>query len=216
MEFDPVNNFRLANYTLELGLYRTAIFSARQVLNLSGMDDAGTVYAPPWFNYIRFGAYYADLVLPAAAENDLNPLFIWSVIRQESLYEGFVRSTAGARGLMQIIPSTGAGIHQSLGWPENYTSDDLYRPVINVRFGVNYLADQINYFSGGENPKPLDLYAALAAYNGGPGNSAAWLIHAQDDPDLFLEIIRFNETQRYVRGIFEIYSLYLGRYDRSP
>ncbi len=215
MESDPANNFRLANYTLDLGLYRTAIFSARQVLNLAGMDDAGTVYAPPWFNYIRFGTYFSDLVLPAAEEKRLHPLLIWSVIRQESLYEGFVRSSAGARGLMQIIPSTGAGIHQSLGWPETYSADDLYRPYVNIRFGVDYLADQIEFFSGGESIEPIDLYAALAAYNGGPGNSAAWLVHAQGDPDLFLEIIRFNETQRYIRGIFEIYTLYLGRYDRS-
>ncbi|HUF38256.1 MAG TPA: tetratricopeptide repeat protein [Anaerolineales bacterium] len=216
METDPAGNFRLANYLLDLGLYRTAIFSARQILTLAGMDDADTVHAPPWFNHVRFGTYYPDLVLPAAADNGVHPLLVWSVIRQESLFEGFVRSTAGARGLMQIIPSTGAGIHANLGWPEDYSAEDLYRPHVNVIYGVDYLADQINYFSGGGAVEPIHVYAALAAYNGGPGNSAAWLSQAQGDPDLFLEIIRFEETRRYVRAIYELYSLYVRFYGNTP
>lgn len=66
--------------------------------------------APPYFGYIRYGLYYSDLVLPNAQENGLDPLFLFSVIRQESLFEGFVNSNAGARGLMQIVLSTGAQI----------------------------------------------------------------------------------------------------------
>jgi soluble lytic murein transglycosylase len=213
MESDPAANYRLANYLLELGLYRTAIFCARQVLTLAGMDDAATIHAPPWFNHVRFGTYYPDLVTPIAADNGVHPLLVWSVIRQESLFEGFVRSTAGARGLMQIIPATGAGIHNNLGWPENYSAEDLYRPHVNVVYGVDYLAAQRDFFTTGGPVEPIHLYAALAAYNGGPGNSAAWLSEAQGDPDLFLEIIRFEETRRYVRGVYELYELYLNLYE---
>ncbi|NUM47593.1 MAG: tetratricopeptide repeat protein, partial [Anaerolineales bacterium] len=164
---DPVLNFQLANYLLDLGLYRTAIFCARQVLTLAGMDDATTMGAPLWFNHVRFGLYYQDLITGLAKEYDLHPLLLWSLVRQESLFEGFVRSSAGARGLMQIMPATGEGIYNNLGWPEGYTSEDLYRPVINIPFGVDYLADQLVYLDG-------DIYAALAGYNGGPGNARAW------------------------------------------
>ena len=206
---DPISNYQLANTLLELGVYRTAIFCTRQVLSLAGMEDAATMGAPAWFNHVRFGLYYPDLVLPRAQEVGLPPLLVWSLIRQESLYEGFVRSTAGARGLMQIIPSTGEGIFNNLGWPEGYTSDDLYRPVINVPFGVDYLADQLAYLNG-------DLYAALAGYNGGPGNAQVWQTLAGGDPDLFLEVVRFEETRNYIRGVYEIFSIYRRVYDRTP
>lgn len=208
ISFDPISSFRLANYMLELGLFRPAIFSARDVLNAAEMDDAATMNAPIFFNHIRFGTYYGDLVLPAAQKYNLNPLLIFSVIRQESMFEGFVRSTAGARGLMQIIPSTGAERAEKEGWPPGYSGEDLYRPIVSINLGTAYLRYLLNYFDG-------DIYAALAGYNAGPGNSEIWLKQAGGDPDLFLEIIRFNETQNYIKNISEIFAIYRRIYSRS-
>ncbi len=208
VSYDPVSSYRLANYYLELGLYRPAIFAARQVLNADGMDDAATMNAPAFFNHIRFGPYYSDLVLPASQEYEIHPLLLFSVIRQESLFEGFVRSSAGARGLMQIIPSTGADIAAKEGWPPGYTAEDLYRPEVSVKFGAAYLAFLRSYFDG-------DIYAALAAYNGGLGNTSVWLEQAKGDQDLFLEIIRFSETQTYLKNISEIFAIYRRLYGRS-
>ena len=162
----PENSFRLANYLLELGLYRPAIFAARQVLTLAGLGgQSASLSAPPYFNHIRYGTYYADLVVPNAEAQGLHPLFLFSVMRQESLFEGFVRSAAGARGLMQIIPNTGASIARSIGWPVAFEPEDLYRPNVSVRLGAQYLASNQKILDG-------DLYAALAAYNGGPGNAS--------------------------------------------
>jgi soluble lytic murein transglycosylase len=206
---DPVNSYRLAVYLSELGLYRPAIMAARQVLALAGLDDAATLTAPALFTHIRFGAYYSELIVPLAQENAFHPLFVWSVVRQESFFEGFVESVAGARGLMQIMPATGADIASRMGWPAGYSEDDLYRPVINLRMGLDYLADQRTYFDG-------DIYAALAGYNGGPGNAAIWLGLANDDPDLFVEVIRFDETRNYVMGIYEVFSIYRRVYERVP
>jgi soluble lytic murein transglycosylase len=208
ISFDPISSFRLANYMLELGLYRPAIFSARDVLNAAGMDDVGTMNAPIYFNHIRFGTYYGDLVIPAAQKYNLHPLLVFSVIRQESLFEGFVRSTAGARGLMQIVPSTGAERAEKEGWPPGYSDEDLYRPIVSINLGTAYLRYLINYFDG-------DIYAALAGYNAGPGNSEIWLKQAGGDPDLFLEIIRFNETQNYIKNISEIFAIYRRIYSRA-
>ncbi len=206
---DPMDTYRLANYLLDLGLYRPAIFAARQVLNLHGMDDTATMNAPVYFNHLRFGSYYRDLIIPIAQAYDFHPLFLFSVVRQESLFEGFVRSSAGARGLMQIMPATGEGIAVNAGWPPGYTAEDLYRPKVSITFGADYLDSQRNYFDG-------DMLAALAAYNAGPGNAAIWWNLADGDPDLFLEIIRYEETRNYVRGIYEVFGIYRRLYDRSP
>lgn len=199
---DPVATYRLTNYLLELGLYRPAILAARQTLTLAGLDEhTESMMAPPYFGYVRYGLYYSELVLPDAQANGFDPLLLFSVIRQESLFEGFVRSSAGARGLMQIIPSTGAQINSQLGWPLEYNDKDLYRPDVSVAFGTHYLAGNLKALDG-------DLYAALAAYNAGPGNALAWKQLAGSDPDLFLESVRFQETRDYIRNIYEIYVIY--------
>jgi len=205
----PIDNYRLTNYMLEIGLYRSAIFSARQVLTLQGIDDAQTMAAPNYFNHVRFGSYYRDLILPAAEAYGFHPLFVFSVVRQESLFEGFVRSSAGARGLMQIIPSTGESIAANAGWPPGYTSEDLYRPVVSINLGLKYLDKQRNLFDG-------DIFAALAAYNAGPGNAMVWKELSGEDQDLFVEIVRFEETRNYIKGIYEVFSIYRRLYDRSP
>ncbi len=199
---DAVGSYRLTNYLLDLGLYRTAIFAARQTLTLAGLDEhSESMMAPPYFSHVRYGLYYSDLIIPDAQTNSFNPLFIFSVIRQESLFEGFVSSSAGARGLMQIIPATGADITTRLAWPLNYTDNDLYRPDVSITFGAHYLARNRDLLNG-------DLYAALAAYNGGPGNAQQWKELSGNDPDLFLESVRFEETRNYIRNIYEIYVIY--------
>jgi len=209
LETDPANLYRLANHLLEKGLYRTAIFAARQVLNQAGMDDAETLNSPVYFNHIRFGPYYRELVMPASEVYNFHPLFLFSLMRQESLFEGFVRSAAGARGLMQIIPSTGQEIATQANWPEDYSAEDLYRPLVSVTLGSDYLNRQRGFMSG-------DLHGALAAYNGGPGNAKTWKDLVPPDPDLFVEVIRFEETREYIKGIYEIFSIYKHLYDRTP
>jgi soluble lytic murein transglycosylase len=199
---DAIGSYRLTNYLVDLGLYRTAIFAARQTLTLAGMvDQTESMMAPPYFSHVRYGLYYSDIIIPDAQTNNFDPLFIFSVIRQESLFEGFVNSNAGARGLMQIVPETGAQIRFQLVWPLEYTEKDLYRPDVSVAFGTHYLATNRDLLKG-------DLYAALAAYNGGPGNAAQWQELAGNDPDLFLETIRFEETRNYIRNIYEIHVIY--------
>ncbi len=210
IENNPADCYRLTNYLLELGLYRTAIFAARQVLTLAGeTTQAQTLAAPKFFNHVRYGLYYSNLVLPAAEVNGFDPLFMYAVIRQESLFEGFVRSNAGARGLMQIMPSTGAEIASNLGWPSDFTADDLYRPVVSINLGTGYLRLNRIRLNG-------NLFATLAAYNAGASSEEAWLSLSGDDPDLFLEVIRFSETSDYIRSIYENYYMYRTLYGFVP
>jgi len=205
---NAVESFRLANYLQAIGLYRSAIFAAREALSLAGLESqSASLTAPPYFNRIRYGFYYRDLVMTESQNFGFDPVLVYSVIRQESLFEGFVKSNAGAHGLMQIVAPTGAQIASELGWPSNYKEQDLYRPNVSIRYGTYYLEDNLDLLGG-------NYYAALAAYNGGPGNALAWKELAGDDPDLFLEVTRFEETRDYIRLIYEIYNAY--RFLYSP
>ena len=200
------DSFRLGNYLLDLGMYRPAIEALREVLTLAGLDEqSSSLTAPIYFKHARYGLYYNDLIWPAAAENAFDPLFITSLIRQESLFEGFVRSNAGARGLMQIIPDTGASIATQMGWPPDYTAEDLYSPSVSIQMGTYYLNSNRRLLKG-------DIYATLAAYNGGPGNASIWQGLAGKDLDLELEIIRYGESRDYIRSIYETYTIYRALY----
>lgn len=203
---NPADSFRLGNHLLDIGLYRSAIFAMRQVLSLAGQDSqSASLTAPPYFNHVRYGLYYHDVIINESQAYGFDPLFMFSVIRQESLFEGFVKSTAGAHGLMQVIPATGEQIATELNWPPNYNSDDLYRPNVSVRFGAYYLSKNRDLLGG-------NLFAMLAAYNGGPGNALTWNQLANNDSDLFVEVIRFDETRNYIRSIYEIYGTYRSIY----
>jgi len=116
-----------------------------------------------------------------------------------------VSSSAGAHGLMQIIQATGEQIAHELNWPPDFAAEDLYRPIVSVTFGSYYLHHTRDMLNG-------DTYGGLAAYNAGPGNAMVWQRLAGGDPDLMLEIIRFEETRDYIRYIYEIYSTYRSLY----
>jgi soluble lytic murein transglycosylase len=207
---NPADCFRLANYLRDLGLYRPAITAIRQVLTLAGMStQSQTLAAPAYFNHFRYGLYFQELVLPVAQQTGFDPLFLFSVMRQESLFEGFVRSSAGARGLMQITPDTGKFLSENLDWPPGYTSEDLYLPKVSVSLGATYLKQQRLRFDG-------ELFTALAAYNAGPDAAQIWRDLSGPDPDLFVETIRFEETHDYITFIYENYSMYRSLYEVIP
>ncbi len=199
---DPADTYRLANYLIDIGLYRSGIEATRQVLTLAGLDEhSASLQVADYFNHVRYGLYFRELVEPQAQLNGFDPLFVFSVVRWESMFEGFVRSSAGARGLMQIMPETGADVASRMGWPLSFEPGMLYRPVVSVKLGTYYLASNRIYLNG-------DLYGALAAYNAGPGSALIWQGLAGDDPDLFLEVVRPAETRNYIRRIYEIYNIY--------
>ncbi|HEY4718044.1 MAG TPA: transglycosylase SLT domain-containing protein, partial [Anaerolineales bacterium] len=99
----------------------------------------------------------------------------------------------------------GEQVAELTGWPPDFTADDLYRPLVSIRLGADYLAMQRQAFDG-------DMYAALAAYNAGPGNASYWLGLADGDPDLFLEIVSFEETRNHIRSVYELFTIYRNLY----
>ncbi|MGD9030142.1 MAG: tetratricopeptide repeat protein, partial [Anaerolineae bacterium] len=200
---DPLSQYQLSLAYSELGLYRSSILCAWRLIGLSPVTR--TVDAPPFIVQLAYPTAYEDLVVENAAQNELDTLLVFALIRQESLFESFAASIASAQGLMQVIPPTGAEISADLNWPPDYETADLYRPYVSVRFGTHYLAKQRDRFDG-------RIDAALAGYNGGPGNAQRWLERAGDDPDLFLETITFGETRLYLQRILEHYAIYRSLY----
>lgn len=201
-----LNLFRLMKLFRDYGYYKSAIESSKAITQLAGFtDNPFSPSFPAYFAYMTYGAYYLHWIVAAAEKHDLPVLVLLSLIHQESHFESFATSSAGANGLMQIMPPTGQQMADELGWPPNYQSSDLYLPFINLELGSTYLARQFQYFDG-------DAYAALAAYNGGPGNAITWKRLSGDDPDLFVGSIRYLESRTYIRRIAENYFRYARLY----
>jgi len=140
-----------------------------------------------------------------ATARGLNPFLLVSLLRQESWFAPHALSVADARGLSQVLPSTGAGIARALG-RGSFTAEDLYRPGESVAFGAWYLGDQIKNLGG----RPL---LALAAYNGGGGSVRRWTAgDTRMDPDAFVDTIDFSETRGYVRSIYQMFARYQALY----
>lgn len=196
---DTLAQYKLALYFREVGLYRSSIVAAATVWRQTGA--LSIIEMPRFLGCLLYPTYYGDLVEMHAAEFGLDPLLVYALMRQESLFEGYATSWAAAHGLMQVIPPTGQEIYNALGWPPGYQTRDLYRPLVSVRYGAWYLARQRDYIDG-------DLFAAMAAYNGGPGNSMRWWRAAGGDQDLFAELIGFSETRTYVERLREHYARY--------
>jgi soluble lytic murein transglycosylase len=195
---DPMVMYGLAIATRELGIYKTSIRCALRVVQLSPVRRMGS--APRFLQHLAYPTYFGDLVLVEAATHNLDPLLVFALIWQESLFEPGARSYAAAIGLMQIIPSTGEWIALRLRW-DDFAPTHLTRPYLNVHFGTWYLVQALNVFQG-------DIFAALAAYNAGISAPSRWLNVAHGDPDLFMETIDYSQTLHYVQLIYLHHALY--------
>lgn len=199
---DALNSFRLIKTFLELGYYQSAIEASHSISKLAGYGEVPlSASFPPYFAHVQYGTYYLPWVEQISSKYDIPEILLFSLIYQESHFGAHAYSSAGASGLMQLMPATAAQIASETGYPPNYTQDDLRVPYYNLELGSNYLARQLYGFEG-------DAYLALAAYNGGPGNTLRWKELVGDDPDVFLNSIRYLETRTYLRRIVEIYHIY--------
>ncbi len=200
---DPLSLYQLALLYREKELFGLSVACAKRLIHLS---PAKSVYdVPPFLAKLAYPLYFDDLVVAEALARGFDPLLLFALIRQESSFEWKATSWADARGLTQIIPSTGEWIALKTGW-SGFRVDDLYKPYLNVKFGAWYLTQQLEGFGG-------DLLPALAAYNAGPGRVARWLRNeAGSDKDLFVEILPLSESQLYVRIVCEHYAVYKALY----
>lgn len=153
----------------------------------------------------RYPFPYLKEIEQWSEKRQLNPLLVTALIRQESRFETKVRSTAGATGLMQVMPDTAKWIAPQIKFDTKKI--DLQNPNNNIMLGTWYL-DHTHQQYGNNS------LLAIASYNAGPGNVSKWLpILPKEDPDEFVESIPFDETKNYVRQVFGNYWNYLRLYN---
>jgi soluble lytic murein transglycosylase len=158
----------------------------------------------------RFGDVIQELTLPLrhedvirqqADEKDVDAALIAAVIYAESRFHDQT-SRAGARGLMQITPTTAREIERHSGGT-TFTIRDLSDPEINIRYGTYRLRELLDRFDGNE-------VATLAAYNAGPTNVDKW-----GGAELGIDDIPFPETRGFVEEVLDKRSDYHDAYGRE-
>jgi soluble lytic murein transglycosylase len=187
---DPSDRALAARYALGLGMPEMAVFIARRM----GRDGVALPEAG-----------WPMPVEPPATHSRVDPAVALGLMRQESSFEVGVVSSAGARGLMQLMPATAQIVARQLGEgtsPAVLTSD----PQHNMRLGTAYLAGLLDRFGG-------SLPLAAAGYNAGPNRVDTWLADNGDprpgaigvpiDMIDWIELIPFNETRNYVQRVLE-------------
>lgn len=143
---------------------------------------------------------YAEAIRAAAAANGVPVSLVSAIIRQESAFDANAESWAGARGLMQLIPSTARELARGLGLV--YSRDRLSEPAFNVAVGTSYLRQVLAMFGG-------NLELALAGYNGGPYRiKRLWRESGSGDLDRFLEGLSIEESKVYVKRILVLSDSY--------
>ncbi len=149
----------------------------------------------------------ASIIREQAAAKDLDPALIAAVIYAETKFDPRP-SSAGAQGLMQILPSTAYYLaHLSGG--VTFTAGDLSEPSVNVAYGSYYLRYLLDHYGG-------DEMLAVAAYNAGLTNVDEWVAHAHaEGAQLSAEAIPFPETREYVRRVLSAQAAYRATYSRQ-
>ena len=150
---------------------------------------------------LRFPLHHQDSIRREAARNDLDPAWIAAEIRAESVFDPNARSSADARGLMQVLPGTGAEVARKLGLPWG-GGQSLYDADTNITLGSAYLRQLMDRYGG----KP---YQVIAGYNAGPAPLGRWMSQRPAmDADFWIETISYKETREYVARVLGFSTVY--------
>lgn len=155
-----------------------------------------------------FPLRYAEPMTGAALQAGVDPALVAALIRQESVFDSAALSRAGARGLMQLMPSLGRSLARGRG-VSHWHSDSLYNPARNLELGTLHLAHVVQAHPGLEH--------ALAAYNAGSSRVDRWILNpGAEDPEVFVEWIPFTETRLYVKTVLRNLDFYRMLYPGLP
>jgi soluble lytic murein transglycosylase len=159
----------------------------------------GVVLAMPLFrravNEFTLPLSYSDVIREQAAEKHLDPALIAAVIYAETKFDART-SSAGAVGLMQILPQTAEFLARRSGGT-TFRVSDLSEPDVNIAYGSYYLRYLLDEYGG-------DKMLALAAYNGGEANVDRWIANARRHGHaLTIQEIPFPETRDYVIKVLQ-------------
>ncbi|MGH1484949.1 MAG: transglycosylase SLT domain-containing protein [Cellvibrionaceae bacterium] len=153
---------------------------------------------------LRFPIAHEKIIEQQAQQTSLPSTLIYAIARQESAWESDARSRAGAMGLMQILPRTAKETASKAGI--THTKKDLLRPKHNIALGSRYIGELLHKFNNNRVP-------AIAAYNAGPSRVNRWLAEtgSQLPHDIWIEVIPFGETRKYVQNVLSYAVVYAYR-----
>ncbi len=202
--YKPNQILFIARLAKKANLIGTSIYYYNKFIHLSGWGKELSIIekefqkTPIEFIYPQD---YNTLVDKHAKKYNLNKLFIFSLIKQESGFTHDIKSWAGAVGLMQIMPATGRGIARQLGMKHH----NLKNADDNIRIGSSFLSWLQKKF-GSESEM-------LIGYNAGPNRVRQWKKrflrkYRQFDRDAFIEFIPYLETRNYIKRVFSNMAVY--------
>ena len=169
---------------------------------LASINAANAAGAPPAHAW-RYPTPYRDTIEKYSDKFGLEEAFVYALIRRESRFMPDAISSAKARGLMQVLPSTAKTVARRHGY-SRYRLSRLTRVDTNVIIGVTYLRDLGRQF--GAHPAQV-----AAAYNAGPGRAKKWRRNINDTLAL-VENIPFRETRLYVKALLAARAHYALRF----
>jgi soluble lytic murein transglycosylase len=141
----------------------------------------------------RYPTPFFTQVEPRAQDVGLDPAWVYGLMRQESRFIMNAKSSAGAKGLMQLMPATAKWVARKIGM-DHYHPGKVTDMDINVTLGTNYMRMVMD---GLDNHPVL----ASAAYNAGPGRARKWRAATPLEGAIYAETIPFNETRDYVKKV---------------
>lgn len=158
---------------------------------------------------VAYPQKYSEYVDKAAKQYNLDPALIYAVIHTESGFNPNAESSAGACGLMQVMPSSFSWLMDLRGESDKYTMDDLFEPAVNIDYGCYLLRYNLDLFDNDET-------CAVAGYNAGFGQVQEWLNDSSlssdgktlDNP----ENIPIEETRDYVKKVENAKKMYTKLY----
>ncbi|MDX1960897.1 MAG: lytic transglycosylase domain-containing protein [Leptospiraceae bacterium] len=174
-----------------------SLFHTRTLMKLLKIPD-DPILLPSEIHTRLYPRPHRELVVKSTKEFDVEEEVVYAIMRQESFFRENAISSSNARGLMQVMPSTGKFLARKLS-TSNYS---LHDPEVSIRFGAKFLADLLSNYDN-------KLTWASIAYNGGPGNLRKWKRnHYKNDFNHFLEELPSKESRDYCRVIMSNYMNY--------
>jgi soluble lytic murein transglycosylase len=171
---------------------------ARQKLHRAPIRVLKFLYPIPYLDAVKFRSGDA-----------IDPFFVYSVMRQESIFNFEISSPVGARGLLQIMPATGKQLAKLEEIPD-FDPNMLYNPYLNIRLGTRYLIDLKKEYDN-------DYMYVLGNYNAGPKPTKRWQAAGGNLPwDIRAEEISYWETRDYVKRVMGNYWIYQEIWNQLP
>jgi soluble lytic murein transglycosylase len=174
-----------------------------KALYLSNTDDLNNQLA------LRFPVIYSELIKQFAQHYQIPDELVYAIIRQESGFKEDAVSSAGARGLMQIMPYTASVVakREKIAYKDK---NQLFSSGKNINIGIAYLSQLKNRYR--QHP-----VLVAAAYNAGPSQVNYWLKnHEAKEMDIWIDTLPWHETRNYLKNIIAFYAVYQFRLGQKP